>query len=188
MNGETHQLTYNKLCYWERKLSADAVHIDQGEGTAIYTLAMNAEKYHWILISFAQSPTDTLDPKESEYGNIRAMMYYHCNEALMKGGVLDSKEEKWVEDIKKQLCWTKGSRHKITHKKMAEPKSDIKARVGKSPDVADGVVLLFAYDVQDKLPENEIGHDGELLRLGGGSLKMKDHDVNYGDDYDNLYN
>lgn len=185
-NGETHQLTYNKLCYWERKYSADWVNIDQGEGTGIYTLAMNAEKYHWVLVSFASSPTDTMDPKESEYGNIRAMMYYHQNNALLKGGVLDSRKEEWIEDIKKQLCWTKGRRHKVTYKKMAEAKIDIKDRVGRSPDIADGAVLLFAHNVIDRLPQNEMGADGMSLQIGNGPMTMGDHNVDYGDE-DSLY-
>lgn len=185
--GDTHQLTYNKLSYWERQLKADAVHIDQGEGTGIYTLAMNAEKYHWVLISFAQSPTDTLDPKDSEYGNIRAMMYYHLNTALMEGAVLDARKESWVSNVKKQLCWTKGTRHKATYKKLAEPKDDIKSRVGKSPDLADGAVLLHAYKVLDKLPENELGMNGQPQHIGEGALKMPEHEMNYEDDYDQLY-
>jgi len=185
--GETHQVTYNKLCYWERKLNADAVHIDQGEGTAIYTLAMNAEKHHWVLISFANSPTDTPDPKDSEYGNIRAMMYYLQNKALLEGAVIDSRKPEWVEDIKKQLCWTKGTRHKVTNKKMAEAKLDIKARVGKSPDIADGAVLLFAFNVIDKLPEHELNFDGQNARVGQGALKMVDHEMSYEDNLDDLY-
>lgn len=185
-NGETHQVSYNKLCYWERKLGADQVNIDQGEGTAIYTLAMNADKQHWCLVSFANSPTDQIDPKESEYGNIRAMMYYHFNKALLEGGVLDSKNEAWVDDIRKQLCWTKGTRHKVTHKKLAEPKLDIKARVGKSPDVADGAVLLHAHNIIDRLPENEPGANEHLGHIGNSTFTMPDHDVSYGDD-DGLY-
>lgn len=180
---ETHQLTYNKLCYWERKLKADAVHIDQGEGTAIYTLAQNADKHHWVLVSFSANPTDNLDATKSEYKNIRAMMYYSFQKALMAGGVLDSKESTWIEVIRKQLCWTKGTRHRITYQKLAEPKADIKARVGQSPDVADMFVLLYAYDVQDKLPENELGENGEPLELtvGAGALKMQAYEVDYGD-------
>ena len=187
-DGDTHQVSYNKLSYWERKLGADAVHIDQGEGTAIYTLAMNASKYHWVLVSFANSPTDQMDPRDSEYGNIRAMMYYHQMEALMKGGVLDSKDESWIEDVKKQLCWTKGTRHKITHKKMAESKLDIKARVGKSPDLADGAVLCFAHDVIDRLPENEMGSDGMPLEDRSASFTMPSHGMDYAEDINDLYN
>ena len=70
---------------------------------------------------------------------------------------------------------------------MAESKLDIKDRVGKSPDIADGAVLLYAYDVQDKLPDNELNPDGEPL-VGQGALKMADHQIDYGDDYDSLYN
>lgn len=188
VSGETHQLTYNKLCYWERKLKADAVHVDQGEGTAIYTLAMNAEKHHWVLVSFASSPTDNPDPAKSEYKNIRAMMYYAFQKALMQSAVLDSKDPSWIEAIRKQLCWTKGARHKITHQKLAEPKADIKSRVGQSPDVADGAVLLLAFDVQEKLPENELGLDSETPGVGDRTFRMKSHEVDYGEDYDDLYN
>lgn len=186
-SGDTHQLTYNKLCYWERKLKADAVHIDQGEGTAVYTLAMNAQKYHWVLVSFANNPTDNPDPKQSEYANIRAMMYYHARKFLMQGGVLDSREPQWIDDIKKQLCWTKGTRHKVTNQKLAEPKLEIKQRVGKSPDIADGAVLCFAYEVVDKLPENELDFSGFSDRIGGTAMQMPEHTVNYEEDEDDFY-
>lgn len=181
INKETHQLTYNNLCYWERKLKADAVHIDQGEGTAVYTLAMNAEKYHWILIPFGGNPSDNPDSSKSEYKNMRAMMYYNFQKFLQTGAVLDSKDKDWIEDIRRQLCWTKGTRHKITHQKLAEPKADIKARVGKSPDVADGAVLLLAHDVQEKLPDNEESEDGEEPTAGSAAIKMKSYEVAYDD-------
>jgi hypothetical protein len=190
-DGDTHQLTYNKLCYWERKLKADAVHIDQGEGTAIYTLAQNAQKHHWILVNFGSNPTDNVESTKSDYKNIRAMMYYKTQEALMKGAVLDSKNPEWIENMKKQLCWTKASRHKVTHQKLAEPKSDIKDRVGQSPDIADAIVLLFAYELVDRLPENEFGADGEHALAGSGAIKMQQHDNEdiYGEfENDDIYN
>lgn len=177
--GDTHQLTYNKLCYWERKLGADAVHIDQGEGTAVYTLAMNAEKYHWVLVSFGGNPTDNVDSSKSEYKNIRSMMYYKLNKSLLEGGVLDSRMKSWIDDIRKQLCWTKGTRHKITHQKLAEPKADIKARVGKSPDIADGAVLLFAYDVLDRLPQNETYENGAGFEIGSQVITMPNQEADY---------
>lgn len=186
---DTHNLTYQKLCYWERKLKGDAVFIDQGEGTAIYTLAMNAQKHHWILVSFAQNPTDNPDSTKSDYKNIRAMMYYKTQESLLKGGVLDSVNPEWIEHIRKQLCWTKGKRHKVTHQKLAEPKEDIKDRVGQSPDIADGCVLLEAYDIVDRLPENEGDYADGSHFLGHGALKMQQQSTEelYGDDDDDLY-
>jgi len=75
---------------------------------------MNAEKHHWLLVSFSANPTDNPDSTKSEYKNIRAMMYYHFQKALMQAAVLDSKNPDWIEMIRKQLCWTKGTRHKVT--------------------------------------------------------------------------
>lgn len=182
--GHTHRITYNKLCYWERELRADAVFIDQGEGTALYTLAMDAQKYHWELVSFANSPSDEPDSKMSSYANIRAMMYYKTNETLLKGGILDARHEAWIEPMRQQLCWTKGTRHRVTGKKLAEPKLDIKERVGKSPDIADGCVLLEAFEVIDKLPENELEFDptSQSTTIGGSTFQMKeiDEDELYG--------
>ncbi len=185
--GETHQLTYLKLCHWERELKADAVLIDQGEGTALYTLAVNAGKTNWFLISFAGSPNDTPEFKDSEYANIRAQMYYETNKFLQQGGIIDSKNPEWIETIEKQLCWTKGGRHKVNQKKIAEPKLDIKARVGQSPDVADVLVLPNAMQILERLPENtEGGHD---MLTGGSAWTMPPHadpyiDADYVDIYD----
>jgi hypothetical protein len=157
--GENHLLTYQKLCHWETELNIDAVHIDQGEGTAVYTYAQNAGKNHWVLVSFAGSPNDAAEVKDSQYHNIRAQMYYETADFLQKGGVLDARLPEWLPLIEKELPWTKGGRHKITQKKICEPKVDIKARVGKSPDISDGCVLLGAHKVTDKIHDlnGEVG-------------------------------
>lgn len=188
--GDTHMLTYQKLCYWEKELGADAVFIDQAEGTAVYTLAINAGKTSWYLISFASSPTDTPEAKDSEYANIRAQMYYEFNKWLLKGGILDTREPEWKDIVVKQLCWAKGTRHKITAKKLVESKSEIKARVGQSPDVADSFVLRGAHIVMERLPEND-GTAHDRFQIGQGALRMPDHRVSYDDDiecdYGRLY-
>lgn len=182
--GDTHMVTFNRLCEWERKLGADAVFIDQGEGTAVYTLAINAGKTSWHLVAFAAQPTDQVDPKESEYANLRAQMYYESNKWLQRGGVIDVNpeldqqvREELFETIRKQLTWTKTARHKVTGKKLAESKIEIKNRVGQSPDVADGFVLGFAHQVNERLPENEL-HATEY-GAGDQSIKMPDLDSPY---------
>lgn len=189
--GQDHMVTYVKLCELEQLLGVDAVFIDQAEGTALKTLAANAGKDHWHLVSFANSPTDCLDPKDSQYANIRAQMYYSANIWLIEGGVLDAKEEEWKEIILKQLCWTKGSRHKVSLKKLAEPKIDIKNRVGSSPDVADGFVLGFAHRVLERLPQNDRYTDPINQTLGSGAYQMSEYDP-YRDisegEYRNIYN
>jgi len=179
--NETHMLTYQKICFWEKELGADAVFIDQGEGTAIYTLAQNAHKHTWEIISFAGTPTDTPEFRDSQYANMRAQMYYEGNSWLMQNGVLWAKNEEWLETIEKQLCWTKGGRHKINNKKLAEPKLEIKQRVGASPDVADGFVLCGARRVTERLPENSGNTESEMLRTGDAAYKMPEHPDPYGD-------
>ncbi len=187
--GQTHQFTYARLCYWEKQLGADAVLVDQGEGTAVYTLAMNDGKTSWELVSFANSPNDKGDPKESEYHNIRAQMYYEFNKWLMQGGILDSLDPEWKETMKKQLCWTKGSRHKITAKKLCETKLEIKSRVGQSPDIADVFVLTGARQILERLPENSVDGGRDHLSTGQQPYKMPNHDPNdiYEADYENVY-
>lgn len=186
--GQNHMYTYEKLCHWERELNADAVFIDQGEGTGIYTLAMNAGKTGWELIAFSNSPNDTPEFKNSEYSNIRAQMYWEGNKWLMEGGIIDAKDPRWLDEVKKQFCWTKGTRHKTHGKKLAEAKIAIKARVGKSPDVSDGFVLCFARQVVERKWENDEALGDDRFKTGTQTIKMPEHEVNYDDsDYDNLY-
>lgn len=182
--GQDHMTTYLKMCQWEAELRIDAVFIDQGEGTAIKTLANNAGKA-WELVSFAGSPNDALDFKDSQYANIRAQMYYEAAKWLMEGAVLATRLPEWTEDIRKQLCWAKGTRHKINGKKLVEAKIDIKTRVGQSPDIADGLALGFARLVTDRLEEN-IGNHGDM-RTGGGAYLMPDHGVGYENEVDLYY-
>ena len=184
--GQDHMFTYLKLVKWESELKADAVFIDQGEGTAIKTLANNAGKM-WELVAFNSSPTDHAESKDSEYGNIRAMMYYHTNKWLQDGGIIDARDPNWLDDIRKQLSWTKGSRHKITGKKLAEPKLDIKLRVGQSPDIADGLILGFARVVPERLSDNMM-LDGEAQYIGQTPYVMPEYNPYADEDYGDLYN
>lgn len=185
--NENHLLTYNKLCHWEKLLSIDVVNIDQGEGTGIYSYAQNAGKTNWYLWSFANNPTDSVDPKLSEFGNLRAMMYYKSRDWLRKNGCIGINPDIKVEEgtdlrqkIIDQLIVTKGTQHKITLKRMAEPKEDIKTRVGWSPDIADGFVLLSAQPVTDRLPEHMREVNGqEFIQIGSTPMRMPEHSSPY---------
>lgn len=162
-SGQDHMFTYNRLEYWERKLKADAVFIDQGEGTAIFTLA-NANGKYWELVAFGGNANDAADFRDSEYRNMRAKMYYESAKWL-QGAVLDCEEEEWVDDVKAQLCWTKGDRDKQHGKKMAEPKKDVKKRVGRSPDIADGFILGSYRLVSEKtgMGDWDVGSDALVI-------------------------
>lgn len=185
--GQDHSYTYKKVSEYERLLHVDRVLIDQGEGTALKTLANIDGKWHWELISFANSPNDVPEPKDSEYANIRAQMYYEANKSLIDGHVIcvtTDNPEKDLEDIMKQLTWTKGTRHKTSLKKLAESKKDIKDRIGQSPDLADGFVLQFSRKVLDRLEENEVVLEHQVDRTtGDNSYKMPESVPNYDDMY-----
>lgn len=189
---QDHKFTYDKMVKWEKELGIDAVHTDQGEGTAIKTLANHDERVHWELISFAGSPNDEPEVKDSQYANIRAQMYYQADEWLRGGGALNARKPEWRDDIQKQLCWTKGARHKTTLKKLAESKKDIKTRVGQSPDVADGFVLGFARAVTERREENtpnggvEVDERGRPI-TGSKAWTMPKAEVDYDEDYGDLY-
>lgn len=188
--GQDHNYTYQKLCNYEVDLRVDRVIIDQAEGTALKTLANMNSKYHWELVSFANSPNDQADPKQSEYANIRAQMYYEANKALKDGHIICAATETPAQDLQEvesQLCWTKGTQHKTNLKKLAESKKDIKERMLKSPDLADGFVLQFSRRVTERLEENEITQPHEINReIGSSAWKMPEDEVNY-EDFDVHY-
>lgn len=183
--GQDHNYTYQKLCKYERDLRVDRVIIDQAEGTALKTLANIDGKWHWELVSFANSPNDQAEPKFSEYANIRAQMYYEANTALKDGHVITCKTEnpiKDLDDVAKQLCWTKGTQHKTNLKKLAESKKDIRDRMLASPDLADGFVLQFSRKVLDRLEENEMYSNHNVDRnIGDQSFKMPESEPSYED-------
>lgn len=189
--GETHRLTYDIACRYEKDFQVDAVFIDQGEGTSIYTLAMQDQKEGWELVAFASSPTDNPDPKLSEYANRRSQMYHETAKVMAGEAVICVREnlpkeekEKWLDLIVKQLCWTKGSRHKVTQKKTCESKLDIKERVGSSPDIADAFCLGEARKVLERKPEHSGGAGGDRFTTGDQAFKMPDHPVE--DMYENM--
>lgn len=197
--GEDHRLTYDLLCKYERELKVDAVWIDQGEGTALKTLANADQKYHWELVSFAQMPNDNVDVKKSEYANMRAQMYFEAGKDMMKAEpvidfnkdiILDGTSDTIEDKIKKQFAYTKGDRHKITLKKLCESKKDIKKRIGESPDIADGYVLKFyRTDVQhldgnEPMDLNE-GYGGVVQRsnqVGSKAIVMPESQPDYSHD------
>lgn len=159
--GETHQLTYAKLCVFEKQFSADMVLIDQGEGTAIYTLAVNDQKTSWQLVSFSESANDEPTFALSQYQNIRAQMYFEANTG-MKMAVIQAEKPEWLPTIQEQMGLTKGTRNTKSLKKQAVSKDEIKEEYGYSPDVSDGYVLRYARKIYSRLPENEVLMPGEM--------------------------
>lgn len=182
LGKEDHMFTFIKLCEWEKSLGADAVFIDQAEGTGIKTLANLHDKHHWQLISFASSPNDAPEFKDSEFHNRRAQMYYTGDRWLRDFGVLDVRLPEWEDLFRKQLTWTKGGSHKTSLKRIALPKKEVKEEYGSSPDLADCFVLAFAEKVLERLPQNDAHNGWRDNHIGGDAYKMPDYAPTYEED------
>lgn len=74
------------------------------------------------------------------YANKRAEMYFLTCEWIRDGGCLPN-----IPELVEELTAPTYSFHKDAF--LLEPKESIKARIGRSPDYADGLALTFAYPV-----------------------------------------
>lgn len=79
--------------------------------------------------------------KETRYVNKRAEMWDECRIWLEQGGCLP-----FSQDLRTELCAPEYTFDAMNRIKL-ESKEAIKARMGKSPDMADGLCLTFAYPV-----------------------------------------
>lgn len=196
-SNEDHDVTYQLLCRLEKLLKVDAVFIDQGEGTAIKTLANKDGKYNWELVAFGMRSNDHIDVQKTEYGNIRAKMYYTARTDFNKDiPILDFNPDIELdggadvrEMVVKHMGITKGDYHKQSGKKLCESKKEIKKRVGFSPDFCDGYVLRNFREVFDRLEENQTynakeGYGGVRHGTESKPTDMPDYNFNQ---YRNMY-
>lgn len=180
-NNDDHRVTFDFLRRLEKRYNVDAVLIDQAEGTTLKTYANDHGLYHWELVSFGSNPTDTLEPRNSEYANLRAQMYYLAAKDFNQGApvldidpeiaqlVIEGEGGKTVKEIIiEQMGYTKGDRHKVSLKKLCESKKDLIKRVGKSPDFADGYVIYFARKITERLEGHATQSDDTIVTMYGG--------------------
>lgn len=126
-----------KLAAFEDQYNADAVFIDQGYGTGVFSFGLTMGR-KWRLVSFAAKPGKT------GYANKRAEMWGDMREWLKDGGVLEDGEV-----IHDDLV---GPEAMINNKGeiLLEKKEDMKRRGLPSPNEADALALTFAYPVVRK--------------------------------------
>lgn len=115
--------------------NVDAVFVDNTGGFGagwIDQLALL--RRHAIGVGFAERAED------KRYFNRRAEMYFRMAEWIKKGGCLPNEPDLVGELTETTYMFKKDAL-------MLEPKDSIKARLGRSPDLADGLALTFAADV-----------------------------------------
>lgn len=121
-------------CYTE--FSPEAAFIDAGAMGAGVIDRLRQLGYTPTEINFGGA---ALNPKR--YANIRAEMYFKCREWLEHGGALPNQSE-----LKTELS-TVEYRFNAAGKILLESKEHLKERLGKSPDLADALVLTFAMPI-----------------------------------------
>ena len=170
---QDHNYTYKLLCHYETKYKADAVTIDKGEGTGLWSMARRDGRENWYIVDFGSIPLDAPKKAESQYENMRAYMYYNAKEWLEAGCVQvadtpEAKVKQWLENTQRQFCWSKKKYEKVSGRKMVEAKDDIRDRVGSSPDIVDGFVVTFGIPMPEKRSAiNQIGSSPLIMPQTG---------------------
>ena len=121
----------------EDKYNADAVFIDEGYGTGVYSLGKVMGRT-WTLVSFAAKPS------EQEYQNKRAEMWGAMKEWLRDYGAIED-DEQLRDDLAAPEAFI-NPRGKL----QLESKESMKKRGQASPNKADALALTFAYPVMPR--------------------------------------
>ena len=129
----------------------DAVFIDAGCGGGVID-RLRQLGFHVTEISFGSSAMKT-----AQYANKRAEMWGEMLLWLQAGGALPSSGE-----LKADLCGVRYGFDAAGRMKL-ESKEELKARTGRSPDLADALALTFAMPVR--------------RHAGGGEFGRSEYDV-----------
>ncbi|WP_320194970.1 terminase [Agrobacterium rosae] len=131
-------LVANHVARFEDELGADAVFIDLGHGTGIYSAGISLGRT-WQLVSFAEKSVDR------GCLNKRAEMWKGIRDWLKQGGAIDPKDDVLYQDLigPELVARTDG-------KLQLESKEDMKVRGLPSPNRADALGLTFARPVVAK--------------------------------------
>lgn len=130
-------LIANKLARYEIEYQADAVIIDGGFGTGIYSVGKTIGR-DWLLVWFNEKPL------RRDCVNKRAEMYVLAKEWLQEGGVIPDDDELYEEAMAIETMPTMDGKYKFP------PKEDMKEVLGRSPNCWDSLVITFAYPIQKK--------------------------------------
>lgn len=144
----------NMVARLEDEEKADAVFIDQGYGTGIYSAGITMGR-DWLLVNFGDGSTDP------GYLNKRAQMYGDAKQWLKDGGAIEEDPELRDELLAIETV------ARMDGKIQLESKKDMKARGLPSPNKADALVISFAYPVACK------------PRLADGTLYRDPHNESY---------
>ena len=132
----------NLIAQFEDEYKADAVFIDQGYGTGIYSIGKSMGR-RWRLVAFGgKAPNDM-------YLNMRAYMWGEMKEWLKEGGSIPNEQGLYDDLVGPEAIIDKNGRIQL------ESKRDMKERGLPSPNKGDALALTFAFRVTKKINGNQ---------------------------------
>ena len=157
------------LAVLEDEHEADAVFIDKGYGTGIYSAGQTWGR-DWLLVDFGSKSPDP------GCLNMRAYIWREMRDWIKKGGAIPDDPQMHSELISIQTV------PRMEGLVQLESKKEMKKRVGFSPNRADALAISFAFPVTAKIrmPRHQREHDPYDL---AGAL---DHRHYEHDPYSNL--
>lgn len=137
LKNDNDIVTAGIIARFEDEYNADAVFIDQGYGTGIWSAGETMGR-SWNLIAFGGKSSDL------GYANKRAEMWGNMKEWLINGGVIEDDEI-----LTNDLIGPEAGVN-LKGQIQLESKDDMKKRGQPSPNRADALALTFAYPVIKK--------------------------------------
>jgi len=125
-----------RIARYQDENNVQAVFIDTGYGTGIYSAGKDMGRSSWKLISFASRP------EKEEYANKRAEMWFEMKKWLQDGGSIKNMEALRDELVGPEAFINRSGKYQL------ESKEDMKKRGIASPNIADALALTFAFPVQ----------------------------------------
>ena len=124
-----------RIMRYQDDYRADAVHIDMGYGTGVYSAGKDSGRNNWRLVSFAERSD------APQYANKRAEMWGEMKDWLMDGGTIN--DDRLIQELT-------APESRINHagKQVLESKDEMRRRGLPSPNIADALALTFAYPVR----------------------------------------
>jgi hypothetical protein len=134
-------LLAQRLATFEEKKNADAVFIDFGFGTGVYSAGKQLGR-KWVLVQFGGASS------ELQYLNKRTQMWGQMKNWLRDGGIIPDNAALAQELVAPEyyIVETGGN----AGKQALEKKADMKKRGLGSPNIADALALTFAFPVRKK--------------------------------------
>lgn len=142
----------NILARLEDEHEADAVFIDKGYGTGIYSAGQTMGR-DWLLVDFGSASP------EPGCLNMRAYIWREMRNWIKAGGAIPKDNQLYSELIGIETV------PRMEGLIQLEAKKDMKKRLGFSPNRADALAISFAYPVQAKprtaIPRRASAHQRE---------------------------